>query len=629
MAIEQMELLSIVGKEENMNQFISKYLLNSGMQLEDALKVYEKGWRLSYFNYDPKVKDNLKFCKDLMKKIDIEYTENYVQSKLEGSVDELHSVLEDIDIQINDVTKSIKSAEDEIKNIENLLYPIGHLRGLKINLADLYNLKYIKFRYGRISKNNYDKLMEDVWKYDTVIVKVEEELDYVWIIYLTTEEYSAKIDSFFNVMKFERIWINQDIQGRPEEYIKRLENMKEENINILKRERAELISIKKKYEPILISLYRQFQTYEKINNLKKYIAHDSKGDFYIIGWIPKDELKALKPKLDNENDIQYKIKSNDEVASTPPTYLKNNWFARKFETIVEMYGTPNYQELDPTLFVALTAFLMFGFMFGDVGHGLVIAIVGFIMAKKKISLGSVLTAGGISAMIFGVLYGSIFGREDIIPAILISPMENIQTMLIAGIAVGVILIVLAIILNIYNGIKNKDKKRIFLSENGLAGLIFYVLVISAVIYYFVKGKMILPTGVLIAIIVILLAIIMFKDRIINVIEKSKEKEKTPIVEIIFELIETLLSFVSNTVSFVRIAAFAINHVGLCMAVYILSNMATGAGSLIIAIIGNILVIALEGLIVGIQVLRLEYYELFSRFYVGDGKKYRPIREEIA
>ena len=79
MAIEQMELLSIVGKEENMNQFISKYLLNSGMQLEDALKVYEKGWRLSYFNYDPKVKDNLKFCKDLMKKIDIEYTENYVQ----------------------------------------------------------------------------------------------------------------------------------------------------------------------------------------------------------------------------------------------------------------------------------------------------------------------------------------------------------------------------------------------------------------------------------------------------------------------------------------------------------------------------------------------------------------------
>ena len=92
--------------------------------------------------------------------------------------------------------------------------------------------------------------------------------------------------------------------------------------------------------------------------------------------------------------------------------------------------------------------------------------------------------------------------------------------------------------------------------------------------------------------------------------------------------EKLLSMISNTISFVRLAAFAINHVGLCMAVYILSNMVSGAGSLIVAVIGNVIVIVLEGLIVAIQVLRLEYYELFSRFYKGDGKPYKPIREEI-
>jgi len=100
------------------------------------------------------------------------------------------------------------------------------------------------------------------------------------------------------------------------------------------------------------------------------------------------------------------------------------------------------------------------------------------------------------------------------------------------------------------------------------------------------------------------------------------------IEKIFEIIEILLSFASNTISFVRIAAFAINHVGLCMAVYILSNMVSGSGSLAITIIGNIIVIVLEGLIVGIQVLRLEYYELFSRFYSGDGKEYKPLREKI-
>ena len=127
---------------------------------------------------------------------------------------------------------------------------------------------------------------------------------------------------------------------------------------------------------------------------------------------------------------------------------------------------------------------------------------------------------------------------------------------------------------------------------------------------------------------------MLSARIINLKNKMKNKEvkkvkeKSSFIEKFFGIMEKLLSMISNTISFVRLAAFAINHVGLCMAVYILSNMVSGAGSLIVAVIGNVIVIVLEGLIVAIQVLRLEYYELFSRFYKGDGKPYKPIREEI-
>lgn len=140
--------------------------------------------------------------------------------------------------------------------------------------------------------------------------------------------------------------------------------------------------------------------------------------------------------------------------------------------------------------------------------------------------------------------------------------------------------------------------------------------------------MIVSVGIVATTLICLLLIIMFKDKLQNLITKNKEKTDSSLVEKIFEIIEMLLSIVSNTISFVRLSAFAINHVGLCMAVYILSNMATGAGNIAIAIIGNIIVIVLEGLIVAIQVLRLEYYELFSRFYQGDGKPYRPIKSEI-
>ena len=144
------------------------------------------------------------------------------------------------------------------------------------------------------------------------------------------------------------------------------------------------------------------------------------------------------------------------------------------------------------------------------------------------------------------------------------------------------------LLNIRNGIKNKDKKKIFFDTNGVAGLIFYISVLIAGVYFIVKGKMIASLGILSIFVVIPLFAIMFKDTI----------------------------------------ARKINHVGLCMAIYILSDMFTGTGSIAVTIFGNVLVIVLEGLIVGIQVLRLEYYELFSRFYTGDGKEYKPLREKI-
>lgn len=308
--------------------------------------------------------------------------------------------------------------------------------------------------------------------------------------------------------------------------------------------------------------------------------------------------------------------------------MRNNPIVRPFETIVKMYGLPNYTELDPTTFVAITAFLLFGFMFGDIGHGLVIFLIGILMAKKKISMGPVFEAGGIASMIFGLLYGSIFGNEEIIPAIFIRPMESIQTMLIYGIAIGVVLILLAMLLNIRNGIKNKDKKKVFLDTNGLAGLIFYIVVLGAGVYFILKGEMIASLGVLSIFVILPLLAIMFKDSIAKKLFKEEEEEKSSLFEKIFHVVEILLSFASNTISFVRIAAFAINHVGLCMAIYILSDMFSGTGSLAVTIFGNCLVIVLEGLIVGIQVLRLEYYELFSRFYTGDGKEYKPLREKI-
>lgn len=226
------------------------------------------------------------------------------------------------------------------------------------------------------------------------------------------------------------------------------------------------------------------------------------------------------------------------------------------------------------------------------------------------------------------MYGSVFGKENVIKPILTSPMNDINTMLVYGVAVGAVFILMAMILNIINGIKNKDIKKIFLEENGLAGIILYTLVLGCVAYYFLTGKMLISINAIIITALILVLIIMFNEKILNIIKNKKQKATTPFVEKIFEIIEMILSFLSNTISFLRLAAFAINHAGLCMAVYLLADMTQGAGSFLIAVIGNVIVLVLEGLIVGIQTLRLEYYELFSRFYDGTGKEYKSIKSEL-
>ncbi len=627
MAIEKMKLLSIVGKEEKMDKFIAMYLLDSGLQPEEAEKVYEKGWKLSSYSYNTKAREMLKECKNLMDKLKMSYSEKFTKVNLEYSIDEIIKEIEPIKNELQESEKELENAKNKRKELEETIYPITKLSKLEVDLGKIYELRYIRERYGKVKKQYYEKIEKEIENMNAIMFKIAEENDDIWLMYFTTKEYETNIDSYFNMMKFERIWLPKEREGIPKDIISKMNYEINECKKTIIKEETHQTEIRKINESKLLFLYRQLETLEKVNSLKKYLVHDKKGNFYIIGWIPNEELKEMLPKLKKEKDIQYKVKEYDEVATNPPTYLKNNKLFSKFETIVEMYGTPNYTEIDPTGFVAITAFLMFGFMFGDVGQGLVIAIIGLILMKKKSSLGPVLTAGGISAIIFGFIYGSIFGKEGIIKGIVPSPMENIQNMLIFGIASGAVLIIIAMIFNIKNGLKNKDLARALFDKNGLAGLIFYSIILISVVGLLLNGQMILGLTLSLILIILPLICILFKDNLEKIITKQKSTEKASIVEKIFELIEMLLSMASNTISFVRLAAFAINHVGLCMAVYILSTMVGGAGSLIVAIIGNIIVIVLEGLIVAIQVLRLEYYELFSRFYAGDGKEYIPIESQ--
>lgn len=627
MAVEKMKLLSITGKDTDLEKFLAKNIINLDIQIEDAKKVYKKGWKLEYFSYDYTVKEYIKKCEKVLDELQIEKDDDYWNYNIINSVSEIKEKIDNINNQYTEYINKIVDLEKENELMQKNYDIIKNLVSVDSKIENLYNLKYMKFRYGTVPTKNLEEINKKIDNTDAIYFELKREEEYTWILYLTTEEFLGKVDSFFNVQDFERIWLPKEASGTPEEFINQIEKNIKENLTKIDKEKEELRNLRIDAKEILIGAYKQLLLYENVNILKKYIVHDQNGTFYIVLWVSKDNAENIKSILSNYKNVDYDIFDDDEDIQAP-TKLKNIKIFRPFETLIKMYGVPNSKEIDPTGLVAITAFIMFGFMFGDVGHGLVIFILGLILAKRKASLGPVLAIGGISSIIFGVLYGSVFGKEDIIKPILISPMDNIQTMLISGIAVGSIFILIAMIFNIINGIKNKDLQKCLFDKNGISGFLLYGLILADVAVYFLKGQMLIPINVIVIVSIILILLILFGDTISSKLEKKKEQAKTPMVEKIFEIIEMTLSFASNTISFLRLAAFAINHVGLCMAVYLLADMSSGVGNIAIAIIGNIVVIALEGLIVGIQVLRLEYYELFSRFYEGNGREFKSIKKQI-
>jgi V/A-type H+-transporting ATPase subunit I len=320
---------------------------------------------------------------------------------------------------------------------------------------------------------------------------------------------------------------------------------------------------------------------------------------------------------------KYTANSPSDVAHiTPPTLLSNFFLFRPFEQFVTMYGLPQYNEVDPTPFLALTYILFFGIMFGDLGQGLVISLAGLLAWKLKgINLGRIACILGFSSAVFGCLFGSVFGLEGIIAGY--NPLEHINTVLIFAVGLGALTVSGAAAINIANGIKQKNPEKALFSQNGLAGLVFYWAVITAGL---VTMKF-LPPGIsaaaLFGLAAFCAALIYLKEPLANLILRKPEIiPQNPgefFVTGLFELFEIVLSFLTNTISFIRVGAFALNHVGMMSVVMMLSRTASGKTNFAILAIGNIIVIALEGLIVGIQCLRLQYYEIFGRFFAGSGR----------
>ena len=368
-----------------------------------------------------------------------------------------------------------------------------------------------------------------------------------------------------------------------------------------------------------------------------------------VGWVPKSDISRLKTILSQEQkwvveitDLPY-ANSPTDLGCPIPAKLRNPPFFRAFEGLILVYGAPVYGGFDPTIVFTALYVLVFGMMFGDVGHGGLLALVGIVLRfwpRLRVGLkraGMILMGVGTSSAVFGLLYGSVFGYEDILSALWFRPMGGIGRLLLYAMIFGAGVIVVGILANILTMLIRGRYRQLLYERFGLLGLWFYVAAVALAVKLTQGGEMSSPFLIALALLpLLLMPIVKFTCRWLGKSSTQDDEEHgfTGLVVAGVDLLEGLLVYLSNSISFVRVAAFALNHAALSLAIFQLGSMLRSlpAGGLWYALAiagGNLLILILEGGIVAIQTLRLGFYEFFSKFFQEEGKPYGPFTYNMA
>lgn len=630
--IEKMNFVTLTGPKGDFDRIVDTYLTKYDIHLENALTELGSDTNLKpfvesnpYKTYADKALELLK----LAQLVDLPQTK-YISFK------ESNQIVTNINSQIKSLITERDTLNEASKRHKELIEKIEPFRHLNYDLKTILDFKFIRYRFGRVPHhyyNQFTKYIND--NKNTIFDECDSDENYVWGVYFVPSSLSTQVDAIYTSIHFERVYMPDEYTGTPEAAYLEMKNNLDLVDNKIQSLNAKINMVLLSNQQDLVNAYHSYIRLSHNFDVRKKAActRAKQKVFYILcGWLSSNDTKSFEEEIKQDTEVFYVLEdSNSKTASTPPTKLNNRGIFKPFEMFIGMYSLPAYNEMDPTKFIAISYALMFGIMFGDVGQGLLLVLGGlYFYKKKKMELGAILSLSGCFSTVFGFLYGSVFGYEHILPTLWMKPMENIMTTLIIAVVFGVGLIILAILMNLVNAYKAKDYGRLFFGTNGITGLVFYGSIVIAILLMFTGNNIKGGIGLLGIIIGLPLIILFFKEPLTHLIEKNKkifpENKVMFFVESFFELFEVVLSYITNSISFVRIGAFALSHAGMMEVVLMLGNATSSQPNYVIIILGNLLVMGLEGLIVGIQVLRLEYYEMFSRFYTGSGRPFKSYKE---
>ena len=636
--IEKMKFLSITGPKADIDRMTETYLSKYEIHLENALSELTEVANLSPFLEINPYKEALSTIDSFYEQLEDPPQISPEPMDIEKAIKTVRAV-QDGFRRLEEEKSRLQSEHAEILDPLKIIRPF---KNLNFDVSEILNFKYIHYRFGRIEKQYLQKFEKYIYdNLDTLFIKCGEDEMYVYGVYFVPEHQAHKVHAVYSSMHFERIFIPNEYHGTAAEAFEKLDTRHREIHKALDANKEASRKFLQDNSTNIVSAKAALDACSSSFDIRK-LAACTPGDtntFYILcGWMTEKDALAFQKDIQNDEKIFCLMEDQKAPATQkPPTKLRNPKLFKPFEMYVKMYGLPAYNEMDPTWFVAITYSFIFGAMFGDVGQGLVLFLGGLFLYKtKKMDLAGIISCAGVFSVFFGFMYGSFFGFEDVLKAIWLKPMNQMMDVPLVGrlnavfviaIGFGMFIILICMVFNIINSIRRGDTEKTWFDSNAVAGLVFYGSIVLT-IGLFISGKKLPAAAILVIMFGVPLLLMFLKEPLTNLVEKKSEilpeQKGMFFVQSFFELFEVLLSYLSNTLSFLRIGAFAVSHAAMMEVVLMLAG-ATNGGSpnWIVVVLGNIFVCAMEGLIVGIQVLRLEYYEIFSRFYAGNGREFKP------
>jgi len=574
-----------------------------------------------------------------------------------ADLEPMQSAVDRIEAEVKQTSDQLAAEKKTLEQLESQLHQMEPIADANVNVGALRKSNYLHSVLGIIPAENVSRLETSLSRVPHAFFTLREDpkRPVVWL--LGPRSNSDVIDRAVKSAYLSPLTLPEEFEGTPaqiNESIRKAIETSKQKISELNGILAKLADTHKKE---LLQLLWDVHVSRLIADAIARFGQ-LRHTYVVVGWVPSADLDTLIQRLKQASkEILIEARPIEPAghASNVPVALRNPSFLNSFELLVNTYSRPRYEEIDPTVLIAVTFPLLYGAMFGDVGHGLVLAAIGWFLSRRS-SLGGLLVACGLSGMIFGFLYGSIFGFEEILPHhpffgqfFWISPIHDVLGILRLAIGAGIVLLILAYLINLYNAARAKDWGRFFFDSNGLAGLILYLSFLVLLGYVasilftgdsFIPGILITigQNATMVTIAQILFVVGLFLATIFShPLQHWMETGHFEVeggwgmfaVQSAAEVLEKFISMLSNTLSYVRVGAFAIVHAGFTVAVFVIARLVgggeeSGFGYWAVVVLGNLGVIAIEGFIVTIQTMRLHYYEFFSKFFRGGGSAYEPL-----